>query len=167
MEQGMLQTVSEFDSQGGALRKLTPVKMTLVVDGKPVQVDSTAQEFYSRHELRLLGRAASEFTQVTSFEPLPAEAHVGDSGTLYTATRYGDATRRATVGSTVATYSIEPDTAPDTALLVLRVADNRADGSPGTVTTTVLRISRGGTARRVSETTVDALTRSTLKATYS
>lgn len=167
MEQGMLQTVSEFDSQGGALRKAMPVRMTLHVDGKAVQVDTTAQEFYSRHELRLLGRASSEFTQVDSYHPLPAEARVGDTGTLYTGSRFSDPGRRNRVGATVASYTVEPGATADTALLVVRVADNRADGSPGTVTTTVFRISQAGTARRVSETLLDATTRSTLRATYS
>ncbi|MBC5766036.1 hypothetical protein [Ramlibacter albus] len=171
MEQSMLHTVSEFDAQGGALRKVTPVKMTLNVAGKAMQVESAAQDYYTRQELRLLGRAGTgpthEFTQVTRYEALPAEAQVGHSGTLYTAKRYSDESRRSETGNTVATYTVEPDTSLDTALLVLRVADNRADGSAGTVTTTVFRISQAGTARRVSETTVDAVTQSTLKATYS
>jgi hypothetical protein len=170
MEQSMLQTVSEFDSNGGALRKSMPMKMTLAVNGRPVQVETTTQDFYSRHELKLLGRVSSgtnvEFTEVTQYNALPAEAHVGASGTLYTARRYSDNTRATATGATAATFSVEPDTASDTALLVIRVADDKADGSPASVTTTVFRISQAGTSRRVSETTVDSLARSSLKATY-
>lgn len=170
-EQGMLQTVSEWDSQGGALRKLTPVRMTLTIDGRDVKVETAAMEFYSRGDLRLLGRKgpapAMEFTEVTRYDGLPQEAQVGDYGTLYTARRYTDEARRTPTGTTTATYTVEPDGAAlDTALLVLRVADSRADGVDGSTTTTVYRISRAGTARRVSETTADATTRSELRAVF-
>lgn len=169
LEQSMLQTVAEFDTQGGAMRKVTPMKMKLTVEGREVQVDSTAQDFYSRGDFRLLGRLgpALEFTEVTSYNGLPSEAQVGASGTLYTAKRYVDSNRTAVAGTTVATYTLEPDMgSQETALLTLRVTDDRADGLPGTRTTTVWRINRGGIARRVSETTVDAATQSSLKATY-
>jgi hypothetical protein len=169
-EQSMLHTVSEFDAQGGALRKVTPVKMNLSVNGRQVQLETTAQDFYTRQDLRLLGRVGPapnlEFTDVTSYNGLPAEARVGMTGTVYTAVRYSDAAKRNAIGTTVATYTVEPDSSADTALLVLRVADNRADGTAGATTTTVYRITHAGTARRLSETTADAASQTMLKATF-
>ena len=168
--QSMLETVSEFDHRGGALRKMTPVQMTLDVNHKQVNVESVAQDFYTRHGLKFLGRLGpgphQELMEVTRYEGLPGEAQVGSSGVVYTANRYTDASRRTPAGTTEATYTLEPDTGPDSALLVLRVEDLDAEGTPRNTTTTVYRITRSGTARRVTETTADAATNSTLQATF-
>ena len=169
-EQSMLETVAEFDSQGGALRKRTPVRMSLKVNGQQVNVDTVAQEFYARYGLQLLGRIGpapqQEFTQVTSYNALPSEATVGASGTLYTANRYSDEGKRNLTGHTQAVYTVEPDGTPDAALLVVRTTDSQADGSAGTVTTTRYRITKAGTAKRLSEATADAAGNTTLTATF-
>ncbi|MGE4239257.1 hypothetical protein [Ramlibacter sp.] len=169
-EQSMLETVAEFAGQGGALRKVTPVRMTLEVGNRQVNVESTAQDFYSRQGLRLLGRVGpapqQEFIEVVSYAGLPGEAKVGSSGVVYSAKRYSDASRRTTTGTTEATWTLESDTSGEAALLVLRVADARADGTPVATTTTVYRITSSGSARRVSETTTDEAGASNLRTTF-
>jgi len=165
-EQGALHTVSEFNSQGGALRKLIPVRMTLQVNDKPVTVEAKAEEFYTREDLHLLGKMkaapAQEFTEVISFSALPTSVGVGASGSFYSAVRYSDSTRQAQLGTTRATYSVEPDTVEGSALLVVRVVDARPDSSPRSTTTTTYRITAAGTGRLLSESTVDTTTATTL-----
>jgi hypothetical protein len=169
-EQSMLETVSEFDSQGGALRKRTPVRMSLDVNGQMVKVDTVAQEFYARMGLQLLGRIGpapqQEFTEVTAYHALPAQASVGASGILYTANRYSDESKRTLTGRTEAVYTVAPDSTADAALLVVRTTDSRADGAAANTTTTTFRISKSGTAKRLSEATADASGNTTLTATF-
>jgi hypothetical protein len=169
-EQSMLETVSEFDHRGGALRKTTPVRMTLDVNQRQVQVESTAQDFYSRQGMQFLGRLGPgpqrEFVEVTHYAGLPSEARVGASGTLYTANRYSDAVRRVLTGTTQATFMLEPDTAPESALLVIRVTDSAPDGAEVGTATTVYRVTQSGSARRVSESTSDIAGNNNLRATF-
>ena len=103
---------------------------------------------------------------MTSYNAWPTDATVGASGTLYTANRYSDEGKRNLTGHTQAVYTVEPDGTPDAALLVVRTTDSQADGSAGTVTTTRYRITKAGTAKRLSEATADAAGNTTLTATF-
>jgi hypothetical protein len=169
-EQSMLETVAEFGSQGGALRKTTPVRMTLTMGGREVKAESLTQEFYTRHGLQLLGRVGNapqqEYLEVTSYGGLPSQAAVGAGGVLYTADRYAYAALRVRTGRTEATYTQEPDGVAGSAVLTVRAEDKGLDGSTRGITTTVYRINQGGTARRVSETTADGSGNTTLTATF-
>lgn len=169
-EQSMLETVAEFGNHGGALRKTTPVRMTLSVGGREVKAESLTQEFYTRMGLQLLGRLATgpqpEFLDVTSYAGLPSQAAVGSGGVLFTADRYSDEGRRVLTGHSEATYALEPDGVPGSAVLVVRTEDKALDGSVSAVTTTVYRISQAGTAKRMSETIADGQGNTRLAATF-
>ena len=169
-EQSMLETVAEFGTQGGALRKSTPVRMNLTMGGREVKAESLTQEFYTRHGLQLLGRVGKapqqEYLEVTSYAGLPSQAAVGTGGVLYTADRFSDEARSVRTGRTEATYTLEPDGVAGSAVLIVRAEDKGLDGSTMAVTTTLYRINQGGTAKRVSETTADGSGNVTLTATF-
>lgn len=110
-----------------------------------------------------LGSSGISYAVVTGPVTIPQTGVIGDSGTLFTENLYLSNANRLSLGTSVTTFSLEPDTAT-TALLKLIETQKNTSGATTSTTTVTFKITAAGGLTRVSET--DLLGSTTLTYTY-
>lgn len=141
-----------FEGQA-AQAKTTTVTGSFNLNGQdlPLAGSSTA---YVGTNYDLLGFSGEEYEVVTSSKPIPATAKVNDTGNWYTADRYSNSSKTFRLGTSTATYVLEPDTA-STALLKIIRTERDTRGNLTSTSTITFRMTPAGELTPLKETTIE------------
>ena len=121
----VIKTTNSETCNGTGIFEISPVSSSVAFEGQTAYYStiSTSENFttctsrtnittqYFSKDFMPLGRVdSSNYSVYIGTATLPKSAIVGDSGTFGTFNRYTDSSKKFYLGSTVISYSIEPDT---------------------------------------------------------
>lgn len=121
---------------------------TIVIGGASQPLISVSTEFLGM-DLMPLGMANGEYDVINGTANIPQGVLVGDTGTMYSYTRYADASKAVQLGSGSAQYAIQAGTGGNAALQII-TTDTTPGGSPATIVQT-FSLSPQGTLTPLSE----------------
>jgi hypothetical protein len=140
---------SPFEEDSSALAKTSTITGTLTRRGENSRAIAEASVAYYSDSYRYLGEESLYYIVARSPGQFPVSARVSDTGEFYRAEVYGDSTKSELLGTIVATWVLEPDTA-STALWKLILVFRDTSGSISSTSVTTSRIRPEGTSRVVS-----------------
>ncbi len=110
---------------------------------------------YFDNDYNFLGESGNGFSVVDSPAAFPSSVRVGNSGLLFIATNFTDASKNTVVGSTQMTYTIEPDSA-NSVVVALTTVVRSINGAVPVSSVARYRLTRNGALTRLSETVTDS-----------
>lgn len=144
-----------FES-ASALQKNSTLTFTFTANGV-TSSNATSGSSYVDSNYLPLGSSGSEYSVITSTNPIPVTARVGDTGTWSTANRYTNSSKLSLLGTTSTTYVLEPDTATTALLKIIDTDKNTAGVTVSTVIETY-RITPAGAVTNISVSISDSPT---------
>ena len=144
-----------FEAQA-AQAKTTSATGTFIANGQSFSLASSATAYVDSN-YNPLGFNGSEYEVVSSSTPIPATARISDTATWYTSNRYTNSSKTTRVGTTTATFVLEPDTASTALLKIIEIERNTSNAVTSTSTIT-FRMTPSGALTRLSETVTEGTT---------
>jgi hypothetical protein len=136
-----------------ALARFGAATGNFVAGGFTVPVAVVGSEYYDANYRYLGSDTDDEYEVVVSGGDLPTTVRVNDTGPYYVSNRYSSSSKAVLLGTTTASYVVEPDTANTALFKIIAVSRDRF-GSLEDTTITEVRISADGSYRflRISST---------------
>lgn len=159
MTQGSL-SAANFEGKS-AQAKTSTTTGTLTGDGKTMPWAGT-QTVYIDSNYNLLGVISADEYEVVSATPLPLTARVNDTGLWYSAIRYSNSSKTRQVGTSTATYVLEPESA-STVLLKIIMKELDTGNSVASTNTVTFRMTPAGGLTSLSETLAQGSTFLTIR----
>jgi len=142
-----------FEGQA-ALLKQSIVSGSITVQGVQVPLYTITNTYLSGDLVPLGSFADGEYVVLQQPVEVPATARVGDGGTWYVADVYTDSSKAIALGSLLASYALEADTA-STAVLVITFTSRDVGLNPISTAAARFRLQPDGTPTRLSESVND------------
>jgi len=143
-----------------ALQKVMTITASLVGNGVTIPFGATSTSYVDSNYTPK-GISGSEYSVVTSAVNIPVTAKVNDTGIWSTSNRYTTSAKTTLLGTTEASFVLQPDTA-STALLKIIQTDKNTSGTPKMISTVSFRMTPAGALTRLSETGVGGTTNLTI-----
>ena len=133
------------------IAKSSSLTATLQLAGQNMPFADTNVTYFDSNYKALGSTSATSYCVVTSSNPMPTTAKIGDNGVWYVSTCYTDSTKKTKVGTGTASYALEPDTQTTAILkLIVKAVDN--GGNTVVTGSSSLRITVNGDVSRFAET---------------
>lgn len=116
-------TSAMFEGQN-ALAQLQSFNGTVSGNGQSGPINTSNTTYYDSNYNELGDVESDEYSVVTAWHPLPASAHVNDSGDFDALTSYSDQTKSIVTGYSATSYSIDADSTTSVILhLIAKIYD--------------------------------------------
>lgn len=150
-----------FESIAG-FQRTTTATGNVVANGTTTPLNSSSIDWTDTNYAPTGESGGTDYVVVTGTPTIPANVHVNDTGSLYTANRYSDNSKTGFRGTKTVTYVVEADTAT-TALITLISVEKNSFGSTTATNSSQVRVTPAGAFTRVKETLVESDTALTVQ----
>jgi len=163
---GTIGLLSSSTFEGSSAQQLTStVTGSFIVEGQSYPLNVSAVSWFDSNYLPLGTDGGDEYTVVVGTATIPTSAQVGSSGQLYISNRFTSPAKTTTLGTIVATYVVEPDTA-STALVTLISTYKNTFNSIEQIVSSQYRINTSNQFTRVKDTALNLSNGLTLTFNY-
>jgi len=152
-----------FEGQS-ALQRTVTVTGSLISNGISIPLSDSVVNWVTTNYLPL-GQVSDEYEVVTGTAVLPTSVRVGDTGPIYTSKRYSDSSKSNLLGSEVATYVVEADTASTVLVTLIFVTKDTANKTTQQ-STEQYRINTTNVAKLIKSTLLDYTNKGNITISY-
>lgn len=131
-----------------ALSKAITATGNLIVNGQTIPSAVTTTTYFDSNYVPLGTSGGTDYEVVTGAVTIPTTARIGDTGNLYTVTRWSSSSKTLQRGTTQVSYVLEPDTANTALFKLIRVDKNNSNTTTSTATVSFQITPTGGITRK-------------------